>query len=71
MTTEGDVSFHCWVHAGTELDIDADDKEDAEMSLKNQLVSLVGRVLMRKKTPVEVEECRPHRPRKWVYIIIQ
>ncbi|XP_073337843.1 ryanodine receptor 2 [Pagrus major] len=46
-------------HCGIELDSDTEDEEDAEMSLKSRLLSLVVRVIGLKKKPIEVEESRP------------
>ncbi|KAA8583639.1 hypothetical protein FQN60_014847 [Etheostoma spectabile] len=45
-------------HCGIELDRDSEDEEDAEMSLKDRLLSLAARVTGRKKTPIEVEGTR-------------
>uniref|UniRef100_A0A8C3ABS1 Ryanodine receptor 2 n=1 Tax=Cyclopterus lumpus TaxID=8103 RepID=A0A8C3ABS1_CYCLU len=42
-------------HCGIELDSDTEDEEDAEMSLKDRLLSLVARVIGLMKTPIEVE----------------
>ncbi|XP_068576132.1 ryanodine receptor 2 isoform X5 [Cebidichthys violaceus] len=46
-------------HCGIELDSDTEDEEDAEMSLKDRLLSLVVRVIGLMKTPIEVEGSRP------------
>ncbi|XP_059214929.1 ryanodine receptor 2 [Centropristis striata] len=46
-------------HCGIELDCDTEDEEDAELSLRDRLVSLVARVVGLKKTPAEVELSRP------------
>ncbi|XP_071061794.1 ryanodine receptor 2 isoform X1 [Pseudochaenichthys georgianus] len=46
-------------HSGIELDSDTEDEEDAEMSLKDRLLSLVARVTGLRKTPIEAEGSRP------------
>ncbi|XP_022619295.1 ryanodine receptor 2-like isoform X4 [Seriola dumerili] len=46
-------------HCGIELDSESEDEEDAEMSVKDRLLSLVARVSGLRKTPIEAEECRP------------
>ncbi|XP_041802824.1 ryanodine receptor 2-like [Chelmon rostratus] len=46
-------------HCGIELDNDTEDDEDAEMSVKDRLLSLVVRVIGLKRKPIEVEESRP------------
>ncbi|KAG7228617.1 hypothetical protein INR49_013303 [Caranx melampygus] len=45
-------------HCGIELDSDSEDEEDAEMSVKDRLLSLVARVSGLRKTPAEAEEGR-------------
>ncbi|XP_051816036.1 ryanodine receptor 2 [Acanthochromis polyacanthus] len=45
-------------HCGFELDSDPEDEEDAEMSVKDRLLSLVARIIGLNKTPVEKEDCR-------------
>ncbi|KAE8280778.1 Ryanodine receptor 2 [Larimichthys crocea] len=46
-------------HCGIELDSDTEDEKDAEMSVKDRLLSLVVRVIGLKKKHMEVEESRP------------
>ncbi|TKS85783.1 Ryanodine receptor 2 [Collichthys lucidus] len=46
-------------HCGIELDSDTEDEMDAEMSVKDRLLSLVVRVIGLKKKRMEVEESRP------------
>ncbi|XP_044070697.1 ryanodine receptor 2 isoform X3 [Siniperca chuatsi] len=43
-------------HCDIELDSDTEDEEDAEMSIKDRLLSLAAIVIGLKKTPIEVEE---------------
>ncbi|XP_051233720.1 ryanodine receptor 2 [Dicentrarchus labrax] len=46
-------------HSGIELDSDTEDEEDAELSVKDRLLSVVARVIgLKKKRPIEVEESR-------------
>ncbi|XP_078017038.1 ryanodine receptor 2 [Epinephelus lanceolatus] len=54
-------------HCGIELDSDTEDEEDAEMSLKERLLSLVVRVIGLKKTPIEEEGSRPQIASKCIY----
>ncbi|KAK5854224.1 hypothetical protein PBY51_015313 [Eleginops maclovinus] len=46
-------------HCGIELDSDSEDEEDAEMCLKDRLLSLVARITGLRKTPIEEEGSRP------------
>nr|XP_046257248.1 ryanodine receptor 2 isoform X2 [Scatophagus argus] len=54
-----DFHHHLNTHCGIELDSDTNDDEDAEMSVKDRLLSLVARVTRLKKKPIEVVESRP------------
>ncbi|XP_028459753.1 LOW QUALITY PROTEIN: ryanodine receptor 2 [Perca flavescens] len=45
-------------HCGIELNSDTEHEEDAERSLRDQLLSLAARVIGLKKTPIEVEGSR-------------
>ncbi|XP_071766090.2 ryanodine receptor 2-like [Centroberyx gerrardi] len=50
-------------HCGIELDSDSEEEEDAEMSMKDRLLSLVVRVIGLKRTPTEAEvDYRPQSP---------
>uniref|UniRef100_A0A671YWR5 Ryanodine receptor 2 n=1 Tax=Sparus aurata TaxID=8175 RepID=A0A671YWR5_SPAAU len=57
------ISKHC----GIELDSDTEDEEDAEMSIKGRLLSLVVRVIGLKKKPTEVDEGRPQSASKCIF----
>lgn len=46
---------HSW-YAGIELDSEQEDEEDAEMSLKERVLSQVVKVIRLKKRPIEMEE---------------
>lgn len=48
---------------------DTEDEEDAEMSLKDQLLSLAARVIGLKKTPIEVEESRERSVSKCLHVV--
>lgn len=58
------VAFCC---AGIELDSDTEDEEDAEMSVKDRLLSLVARISGLQKTPIEVEESKLQSASKCIY----
>ncbi|KAM9848015.1 LOW QUALITY PROTEIN: ryanodine receptor 2-like [Aulostomus maculatus] len=47
------------MHCGIDLDGDSEEEEDAEVSVKDRLLSLVVRVLGLKRTPLKGEECKP------------
>ncbi|KAM9364976.1 ryanodine receptor 2 [Pholidichthys leucotaenia] len=50
-------------HCGIQLDGESEDEEDAEMSLKDRLQSLVARVIGLNKTPKEIEDSELHKPK--------
>ncbi|XP_028278418.1 ryanodine receptor 2 [Parambassis ranga] len=50
-------------HCGIESDSDSEDEEDAVISLKDRLLSLLARVVRCNKTPLDAGQCRPNRPR--------
>ncbi|XP_069548702.1 ryanodine receptor 2 [Brachyistius frenatus] len=53
-------------HCGIEVDSDSEDEEDAEMSVKDRLVSLVARVIGLNKTPKEMEAWRSQSLKKLI-----
>ena len=57
----------CCCPAGIELDIDSEVEQDAEMSVKDWLLSLVARGLGVRKSPVE-EECKPQSGSKCICV---
>ena len=57
----------CCGRAGIELDVDSEVEQDAEMSVKDWLLSLVARGLGVRKSPVE-EECKPQSGSKWICV---
>ncbi|XP_047191096.1 ryanodine receptor 2-like isoform X3 [Scophthalmus maximus] len=46
-------------HCGVELVSDSEDEKDAEMSVKDRLLSLVARGFAVRKSPADVEKCKP------------
>lgn len=51
------------------MDNDTEDEKDAEMSVKDRLLSLVVRVIGLKKKHMEVEESRPQSASKCIFIV--
>lgn len=51
--------------AGIEMDSDAEDEEVVEVSVKDQLLSQLARIIGLKKRAVEVEDSKPQNASKY------
>ncbi|KAM4591284.1 ryanodine receptor 2 isoform 1-T1 [Odontesthes bonariensis] len=58
-------------HCSIELDSESEDEDDAKMSLKDRLLSVVGKVTGLKKRSTETEEYRSHSPKSLTKLIFE
>lgn len=59
---------HSW-YAGIELHSEQEDEEDAEMSIKERVLSQVVKVIRLNKRPIEMEERKSQSASKCIYFV--